>query len=163
MRAGGRPLLLRAPALPPTVLYDRRVDLSVGGLTFEVHHCRGETDDHSFVFCPERSVLCPGDLFIWAMPNAGNPQKVQRYPWEWAAGLRAMAALGARSLAPGHGGPVVDDPERVKQMLLSTAEVLEDIVAQTLAAMNQGSPPHVDIVHAVRLPERDEPWLTPPP
>ena len=149
----------KAPALPPTVLYDRRLDLTVGGVRFEVHHCRGETDDHTWVFCPERGVLCPGDLFIWAMPNAGNPQKVQRYPWEWAEGLRAMAGCGAKSLCPGHGGPVVDDPELVRTMLLTTAEVLDDIVDQTIAAMNDGSPPHVDIVHRVELPEREEPWL----
>jgi glyoxylase-like metal-dependent hydrolase (beta-lactamase superfamily II) len=148
-----------APAIPPTILYDRRLDLEVGGVRFEVHHCRGETDDHSWVWCPDRGVLCPGDLFIWAMPNAGNPQKVQRYAGDWALGLRTMAALEPRSLCPGHGGPVVDDAALVKRMLLSTAEVLEDLVEQTVAAMNAGSPPHVDIVHQVRLPEREEPWL----
>ena len=35
-----------------------------------------------------RRVLCTGDLFIWASPNAGNPQKVQRFPLEWAEALR---------------------------------------------------------------------------
>ena len=38
-------------------------------------------------------MLCCGDLFIWASPNAGNPQKVQRYPLEWADALRQMLAL----------------------------------------------------------------------
>jgi len=147
------------PALPPTLLYDERVDLEVGGVRFEVHHCRGETDDHSWVFCPQRGVLCPGDLFIWAVPNAGNPQKVQRYPWEWAAGLRAMAAKEPRSLCPGHGGPVVDDPELIQRMLLETAGFLDDIVDQTLAAMNAGSPPHLDVLHEVILPISDSPWL----
>src|SRR5688572_25524868 len=83
----------RPPKIGPTDLYDERVDFEVGGVKFEVHHCRGETDDHSFVWCPDRGVLCPGDLFIWGVPNAGNPQKVQRYPWDWAAGLRKMAQL----------------------------------------------------------------------
>ena len=36
-------------------------------------------------------VLVTGDLFIWAMPNCGNPQKVQRFPRDWAAALREMA------------------------------------------------------------------------
>jgi len=147
------------PAIPPTDLYETRIDLDVGGERFEVHHCRGETDDHTWVFCPARGVLCPGDLFIWAVPNAGNPQKVQRYPWEWAAGLRAMAAREPRSICPGHGGPIVDDPELVQRMLLETADFLDDIVAQTLEALNDGSPPHVDIVHRVALPISDSPWL----
>ena len=33
-------------------------------------------------------MLCTGDLFIWAAPNCGNPQKAQRFPWEWAVALR---------------------------------------------------------------------------
>lgn len=148
-----------APEHGPNLLYDERIDLTVGGLRFEVHHCRGETDDHSWVFCPDRGVLCTGDLFIWGVPNAGNPQKVQRYPWEWAAGLRAMAAKEPRSLCPGHGGPVIDDPAKIQRMLLETADFLDAIVERTLDAMNDGSPPHADIVHRVRLPTSDSPWL----
>jgi len=151
----------KAPKLGPTDLYEDRLDFQVGGLTFEVHHCRGETDDHSWIFCPKRGVLCPGDLFIWAVPNGGNPQKVQRYPWDWADGLRRMAAKEPRVLCPGHGGPVVDDPPLIRRMLLSTADFLDAIVEQTIEALNQGSPPHVDIIHEVLVPDSDEPWLQP--
>jgi glyoxylase-like metal-dependent hydrolase (beta-lactamase superfamily II) len=151
----------RAPKVGPDVLYDDIMQFEVGGVRFEVHHCRGETDDHSFVWCPDRGVLCPGDLCIWGVPNAGNPQKVQRYPWDWAAGLRAMAALEPRSLCPGHGGPIVDDPESIARMLLETADFLDVIVERTVEVLNEGSPPHVDIVHRVELPRSDSPWLQP--
>lgn len=147
------------PALPPNLLYDERIDIKVGGLTFEIHHCPGETDDHSWIFCPDRGVLCPGDLFIWGVPNAGNPQKVQRFAGEWAAGLRKMAAKQPRSLGPGHGGPVVNEPAKIAAMLQETADYLDSIVEQTVAAMNAGSPPHTDIVHQVKLPKTDSPWL----
>lgn len=150
-----------APKIGPDTLYDGRLDFEVGGVTFEVHHCRGETDDHSWIWCPQRGVLCPGDLMIWGVPNAGNPQKVQRYPWDWAAGLRQMADCAPRSLCPGHGGPIVDDPPLVRRILVETAELLETIVDRTLAALNEGSPPHVDIVHTVQLPRSDSPWLQP--
>lgn len=149
----------RWPEHPPTVLYDESITLSVGELTFEVHHARGETDDHSWVFCPDKDVLCPGDFFISMAPNPGNPQKVQRYPWDWATALREMAGTGARHLCPGHGQQVVDDPEGIRTRLLSTADYLDTIVQETLAALNAGSPPHVDIVYDVDLPEPDEPWL----
>jgi glyoxylase-like metal-dependent hydrolase (beta-lactamase superfamily II) len=149
------------PELPPDVLYDERLDLTVGGIRFEIHHCRGETDDHSWIFCPERGVLCPGDLFIYAVPNAGNPQKVQRYPWDWAHGLRLMAAREPQSLCPGHGGPVVGNPALIRRMLIETADYLDSIVSQTLAALEDGSPPHADIVHRVKLPRTDSPWLQP--
>jgi len=147
------------PEIPPDTFHQDGLTLEVGGLTFELYHCRGETDDHTWVYCRERRVLCPGDLFIWAVPNAGNPQKVQRYPAEWARGLREMAALRPDSLCPGHGGPVVKNPDVIQRMLLETASFLESIVEQTLAAMNDGAPPHVDIVHRVTLPVSDSPWL----
>jgi glyoxylase-like metal-dependent hydrolase (beta-lactamase superfamily II) len=85
----------------PDRVYRDRDSFSCGGLTFELRHALGETDDHTWVFVPERRVLCPGDLFVWVSPNAGNPQKVQRHPAEWAAALREMAPAMARpSSAP---------------------------------------------------------------
>jgi len=153
--------LFHAPRTPPDTLYERDLVLEVGGLRFELHHCRGETDDHTWVYCPERGVLCSGDLFIWCVPNAGNPQKAQRYPWDWADGLRAMAACRPRTLCPGHGGPVVDQPERIQQMLLETAGYLDALVEATLAALEDGSPPHVDVVERVKPPSSDSPWLQP--
>ena len=145
----------------PDTLYDDRLSIEVGHLTFELRHARGETDDHTWVFCPERNVLCPGDLIIWAVPNAGNPQKVQRYPWDWAHALREMAAKHPATLCPGHGGPIVGDPNLVQRILLETASYLESIVEQTLAALEGGSPPHVDIVRSIRPPRSDSPWLQP--
>ncbi len=151
----------RTPDLPPDVWYDDALSISVGGVRFELRHCRGETDDHTFVYCPDRGVLCPGDLFIWAVPNVGNPQKAQRYGWDCAKGLREMEALGPRTLCPGHGGPVVNEPATVSRMLLETASLLETLVEQTLAMLEAGSPPHVDVVRGVRVPESDSPWLQP--
>lgn len=153
--------LFKRPTIMPDTLVTDRLTFQVGGLTFELYHCRGETDDHLWVWCPEREVLCPGDLFIYGVPNAGNPQKAQRYPWDWAAGLRQMAALKPRSLCPGHGGPVVQDPDKIQRMLLETADFLDAIVSQTLKALEDGSPPHVDIVHRVEIPASDSPWLQP--
>ncbi len=84
----------------PDTTYVDRHDLVVGGLAVELHHARGETDDHTWVWVPERRTLCTGDLFIWCTPNAGNPQKVQRYARDWAVALRVMADLGRRAAAP---------------------------------------------------------------
>jgi glyoxylase-like metal-dependent hydrolase (beta-lactamase superfamily II) len=159
--AGGSLVRFEVPEYPPDTLFDDRLSIEVGGLTFELHAARGETDDHTWVFCPDRSVLCPGDLIIWGVPNAGNPQKVQRYPWDWASALREMAAYRPQTLAPGHGGPIVDDVELVQRVLVETADFLEALVDRTISVMERGSPPHVDIVRAVEMPASDSPWLQP--
>ncbi len=145
----------------PDVTYRSALTLNVGGLEIELHHARGETDDHTWTWIPSRKTLCTGDLFIWAAPNAGNPQKVQRYPAEWARACREMAALGAELLLPGHGVPVVG-ADRVRTALLDTAEMLQSLHDQTVAMMNEGARLD-DIIHTVRAPQHllDRPYLRP--
>jgi alkyl sulfatase BDS1-like metallo-beta-lactamase superfamily hydrolase len=145
----------------PDVTYRSELTLSVGGLEIELHHARGETDDHTWTWVPSRKTLCTGDLFIWAAPNAGNPQKVQRYPAEWAKACREMAELGAELLLPGHGVPVVG-ADRVRQALLDTGEMLQSLHDQTIAMMNEGARLD-DIIHSVRAPAHllEKPYLRP--
>lgn len=145
----------------PDQTYADALDLQVGDLRLELRHDRGETDDATWVWLPERRVLCAGDLFIWVAPNCGNPQKVQRYPWEWAVALRRMAALEPELLLPGHGLPIAGSA-RIVEVLTETAELLESLVTQTLDLMNAGA--RLDeIVHTVAVPAHlaERPWLRP--
>lgn len=145
----------------PDQTYRDRHTLEVGGERFELRHARGETDDHTWTWVPGRKVLCCGDLFIWASPNAGNPQKVQRYPREWAQALRAMLSLDAEVLLPGHGLPIIGQ-ERIRTALSDTAELLESLHDQTVALMNQGARLN-EILHTVRAPASllAKPYLRP--
>jgi alkyl sulfatase BDS1-like metallo-beta-lactamase superfamily hydrolase len=145
----------------PDETYRDTLRVEVGGEVFELHHARGETDDHTWTWVPERKVLCCGDLFIWASPNAGNPQKVQRYPREWAEALRVMISLGAEILLPGHGLPIVG-ADRIRQALTDTADLLDTLHDQTVEMMNAGA--RLDeIIHTVRAPQEllDKPYLRP--
>lgn len=145
----------------PDETYRDELTLEVGDVSFRLRHARGETDDHTFVWVPERKVLACGDFFIWASPNAGNPQKAQRYPREWASALRDMAGLGAEILLPGHGLPVVGT-DRVKACLIDSAILLEAIVEQTLSLMNDGAA--LDrILNEVEVPADllEKPYLKP--
>ncbi|MFH8348391.1 alkyl sulfatase dimerization domain-containing protein [Streptomyces sp. NPDC018045] len=145
----------------PDTTYRDRLTLRHGDLTFELRHARGETDDATYVWVPELKTLCTGDLFIWNVPNAGNPQKVQRYPEDWARALRSMGALGAEVLLPGHGVPI-RGADRVAAALGDCAELLESLCAQTRDLMNAGL--RLDeVVHRVRAPARllDKPYLHP--
>ena len=145
----------------PDVTYHDRVTFTRGDSTFELHHARGETDDATWTWIPERQLLHPGDLFIWAVPNAGNPQKVQRFASDWAHALREMAACGAEVMLCGHGLPIFG-ADRIRQALIDTADLLDSLEAQTLALMNQGLP--LDrVLHEVEVPEalRRLPYLQP--
>ncbi len=56
----------------PDRTYRDHLELDIGGTRAELHHAKGETDDHTWTWFPGSKVLCCGDLFIWASPNAGQ-------------------------------------------------------------------------------------------
>ncbi|HEU0035435.1 MAG TPA: alkyl sulfatase dimerization domain-containing protein [Kofleriaceae bacterium] len=145
----------------PDETYRDRLALEVGGRRFELAHALGETDDATWVWVPDAGVACVGDLFIWASPNCGNPQKVQRYPREWAQALRAIDALRPEVLCPGHGVPIWG-AAAVHRALDETASYLESIVDQVVTLMNRGE--RLDaILGAVRVADElvRRPYLQP--
>ena len=161
-----RQFQLKAPFWPTEYRYpdETYVDdhhVTIGGEAFDLQHDKGETDDATWVWNPQRKVLCTGDLFIWASPNCGNPQKVQRYPREWAEALRKMLTLDPDVLLPGHGFPIVG-ADRIRQALGETADLLESLLEQTLRMMNEGARLD-DIVHSVEAPAHllERPYLRP--
>jgi alkyl sulfatase BDS1-like metallo-beta-lactamase superfamily hydrolase len=145
----------------PTRTFSERAMVSVGGVEFELHHGKGETDDHTWTWVPSRRALCVGDLVTWVFPNAGNPQKVQRYPLEWARALREMQAFDAELLLPAHG-LAVRGRHRINLVLGDLASVLEHLVESTLQRMNAGQTLD-EILHEVSVPAEalDKPWLRP--
>lgn len=154
------------PAFPkefryPDETFRDQLEVTVGGKQFSLHHDRGETDDATWVWVPEDKILCAGDMFIWASPNCGNPQKAQRYAIEWARAMRKMIALEPEVMLPGHGLPIVG-ADRVRTALDDSATLLEHLHNETIAMMNEGARLD-DIVNTVRAPEHllDKPYLRP--
>ncbi len=123
--------------LAPSRVVDTADTLTVGDRTIELHHARGETDDHLWGWMPTEKWLFAGDFVIWNFPNAGNPQKVQRYPLEWASALRDMASRRPEILLPAHGLPV-GGADRIEEMLTTIAGALEGLVRDVVEMMNAG-------------------------
>ncbi|HEY8059720.1 MAG TPA: alkyl sulfatase dimerization domain-containing protein [Acidimicrobiales bacterium] len=145
----------------PDRSYRSEDTLSFGGSDFALHHGKGETDDHTWTWVPEHRAVCAGDFFIWVFPNAGNPQKAQRYPREWVDALRAMAATDPELFLPAHGLPIAGK-ERIQRVLYGVADTLERLVRDVLERMNAGQALDA-IVQEVRVPQAvlDQPWMQP--
>jgi alkyl sulfatase BDS1-like metallo-beta-lactamase superfamily hydrolase len=161
---GGRPVshrFLPEDALAPDHTFRESLSMSVGNLAVEMHHDRGETDDHLWAWFPEKKWIVTGDFIIWNFPNAGNPQKVQRYAAEWARALRRMVAMGPELLLPAHGLPIVGK-ERIAMVLGEIATALESLVTQVIHLMNDGATLDT-IVHSVKVPDAvlAKPYLRP--
>jgi len=90
-----------------------------------------------------------------------SPQKVQRYPSEWAAALRSMIAVGPELLVPAHGLPIAGK-QRIAMVLGEIADTLETLVGDVIAMMNQGASLDT-VIHNVRVPAETlaKPYLRP--
>ncbi len=135
----------------PDTTFESEHRIDAGGTEIVLHHDRGETDDHAWAWVPSHRAVFTGDLFIWVLPNAGNPQKVQRYAADWAVALRKMIALEPELLLPAHGLPIAGR-ERIAGVLDNTASLLEHLLDGTLRMMNDGATLD-EIVHTVRVPD----------
>lgn len=157
----GTPDFIPPDTSRPTHVVDDEDTIIVGDRTIELHHARGETDDHLWGWVPEQRWLFAGDFVIWNFPNAGNPQKVQRYPIEWAAALRDMIAHGPELLLPAHGLPI-EGRDRIALVLGDIAGALERLVAEVVDMMNAGEVLDT-IVHTVHVPDDvlAKPYLRP--
>ena len=148
----------------PDVTYRDRLDLDVGGVALRAAPRAGrDRRPHVGVGARTPGALHRRPRSSGATPNAGNPQKVQRY----AAGVGGRAAGRWRRsepelLLPGHGLPIVGRRPRA-QVLLDTADAARVACAtQTLALMNEGARLD-DIIHTVRAPARSARAAVPAP
>ena len=124
--------------LDPTVVVSKsEYTFQLGGLTFNLFHELGETDDALWLWFPEKEVIFSGDLIISGYPNVGNPYKVQRYPKQWAIALERMREKSAKYLAPGHG-ELIEGKDKVEDVLSVTSEAMHFVHDEVVARMNQG-------------------------
>ncbi len=145
----------------PDETFSESHKITAGSTAVELHHARGETDDHLWAWLPEKKWLFSGDFVIWNYPNAGNPQKVQRYAFEWAQALRRMIDQGPELLVPAHGLPIVGKA-RIATVLDDIATSLESLVSQVIEMMNSGETLDT-IIHTVKVPQHilDKPYMRP--
>ncbi len=157
----GAARFLPKSTLRTDVSFDQRHTMTAGDTVVEFHHGRGETDDHLWAFVPEKKWIFTGDFIIWNYPNAGNPQKVQRYALEWAQSLRKMIAQEPELLLPAHGLPI-EGKERIARVLNDIATTLEDVVSRVIDMMNAGETLDT-IIHTVKVDDETlaKPYLRP--
>ena len=148
------------PYLVPDTIVGDALKFRIGGLTIEIYHALGETDDCLWVWIPERKVAILGDLLIGGCPNTGNPLKEQRYTLEWAETLETIAGKNPEYVIAG-SGPVIRG-NLIDAVLLDTAKLLRSIHEQVVGLLNQELWIE-DIIKRVKIPEdlAKKPWLAP--
>lgn len=146
----GKEQFLPSEAVYPDITYSDATQFKLGGLTFELYHYMGETDDGTWVWIPERKTAIVGDLMVGVCPNIGNPFKLQRYELEWAEGLERVAGKNPDFLIPGHGR--VLRGEEIQEICLGTAKFLRHIHDEVIRLLNEGCWIE-EILERVKIPE----------
>ncbi|GAF71796.1 unnamed protein product, partial [marine sediment metagenome] len=125
--------------LDPTIILrgNENYKFTLGGISFEIYHDKGETDDSLWMYVPEKKTIFAGDLYLSCFPNVGNPYKVQRYPKHWARAMERMLEKNADYLVPGHG-KLIEGKDNVKECLSITAEAMHYVHDEVVKRMNQG-------------------------
>jgi alkyl sulfatase BDS1-like metallo-beta-lactamase superfamily hydrolase len=156
----GRDAFPRAFVAPDRTYRDEAV-IDLAGERVELHHARGETDDATWVWLPERRLALVGDLSVQSIPNTGNPNKPQRFTREWAEALEAIAARRPALVIPGHGDPLRGD--HALEVLGETASALCWLHDAVLERLNAGHWPDEIVDAGLRLPDdlAGKPYLQP--
>ena len=120
----------------PTVTFDDRLELEIGGEALHLVHHPAETDDQCYAWMPDRGALYSADYYQGFLPNLGNGKRLQRGTDDWVIALREMADLGPTVLFPGHGEGITD-PELIRSEFTLLADALEHIIDHVIDGLNR--------------------------
>jgi glyoxylase-like metal-dependent hydrolase (beta-lactamase superfamily II) len=131
--------------VPPNVAFDRELTIDLGNRTVELLFLgRGNTAGDAIAYLPGEKILMTGDLLVHPVPYLFGG-----FPVDHPKTLRAMAALDAQTIVPGHGEILRD-----KQYIFQVAEFLEAVDAamekevdagRTLEEVQNGFPKSFDV------------------
>lgn len=145
----------------PDVYFKDYMRFELGGEVFELFHGKGETDDATIIWMPRHRYCFVGDFFIWNAPNAGNPQKVQRYPLQWIEAAQKVLDLRPEIVFPGHGPPLIGEA-RVQEAFAAQRDLLHAVCTQAMIGINAGQS-LTSIMRSVVVPQDllQKPYLKP--
>ena len=146
----------------PTILFDDELTIKIDNLKFILAHVPGETDDHLYVWIPEKQAVMAGDNFYRSFANLYAIRGTKfRNPMEWVESLDKIRLLNAEHLVPSHTRPI-SGKENVSQALTDYRDGIQFVHDQTIRYINKGLTPD-EIVQKVKLPKHlaESPYLQP--
>jgi glyoxylase-like metal-dependent hydrolase (beta-lactamase superfamily II) len=153
------PQELQRHIVRPTIVYNDRMRIELGGKVVElVHPGLNHSDDATVMVFPGERAVFATEFIVDALV-AGNPRSLPSAcgPFdgspldEWIRSYRAVEALDFDVLVPGHGPELVD-----KALVRETREYFEDLRNQVAAGMAAGQT--LEQLKASVLLERYKDW-----
>lgn len=121
-----------------TRLVDDRHEFTLGGLTFELYHTPGETDDHLTVWIPQLKAAFIGDNYYGSFPNLYTLRGTKpRWALDWVASLDKVLALKPEIVLPSHAAPIRGNAEIARRLTQYRDSILY-VHDAVVAGMNAG-------------------------
>lgn len=135
----------------PTITFDKRLQVKISGVDFELIHAPGETTDQIFVWMPAKRVLICADNLYRAFPNLytirGTPY---RDVLEWMRSVDLIRQMEPEILIPCHSRPVLGKQE-IYEISTAYRDAIQFVHDQTIRNINKGLGPE-EAAEAVKLP-----------
>lgn len=135
----------------PTIEFEKSLDLTIGNLQLQLVAAPGETDDHLFVWLPQKKVLLSADNYYPCFPNLYTIRGTTPRPvLQWINSLDKMRQLDAAYLVPSHAEPIYGK-ERIKELLTVYRDAIQYVHDSVVRGMNKGKTPD-DLIEEITLP-----------
>ena len=140
----------------PTITFDDRYELTVGGVDLELLATPGgETFESLVVWLPRERVAICGNLFSALTGHIPNLVTLRgdryRNPLQFIESLERVRALGAEMLLVGHHGPIVG-ADYIDSELRRVRDATRWVHDRTVAAMNSGESLW-ELMQTIELPD----------
>lgn len=138
-------------ALEPTRTFDDRLELSIGGVSFEILHTPGETPDHLTVWIPQFRTAFIGDNYYDSFPNIYTLRGTRpRWALDYVESLNKVLALEPELVLPSHGQAIRGHDE-IRRRLTRYRDAIQFVHDATVAGMNAGKDVFT-VMREVKLP-----------
>ena len=147
----GRPAGNYGAKIEPTILFDDKYELTLGGIKFEVYRTPGETPDHLTVWVPQYKAAFSGDNYYESFPNIYTLRgTAPRWALDYVNSLNFVMGLKPEIALPSHGGPIVGNAEIATRFTRYRDAILY-VHDETVKGMNAGKDVYT-LMREIKLP-----------
>jgi alkyl sulfatase BDS1-like metallo-beta-lactamase superfamily hydrolase len=133
---------IQPPIMYPTNLLQGKLNtVNVAGITLEVSHTPGETDDQIILYYPDKEVVISADNYYMRFPNLYTIRGTSyRDTYKWYKSVDEMRAYNPEYLISCHG-PYLSGKEEIQERLTVYRDAIQYIHDYTVRGANQGKTP----------------------
>ncbi|MEK6407110.1 MAG: MBL fold metallo-hydrolase [Acidobacteriota bacterium] len=138
--------------IQPTILFDDKYELTLGGVKFEIYRTPGETYDHLTVWVPKYKAAFTGDNYYESFPNIytlrGTPP---RWALDYVNSLNTILAFKPEIVLPSHGRPIPGNDE-ITRRLTRYRDAIQYVHDEVVKGMNAGKDVYT-LMREIKLPQ----------